>query len=430
MNRAFSGISNKKEYWIRFLPFLLLYSIIVLILQKKQLEGDEGRYIMYAENLLHGYYSPKNEVFIWNGPGYPILLMPFLILKTSWTVIRLLNALMIYISVVTLFKTLVLFVSERKAYLFAIVWALYYIMFREMSKILTESFVIFLLVLLQYHIAVLFFEEKMHKKHVFIAGCLLGWIILTKIIFSYIMMAGIITGIFLWLIKQKIIAKKIITITSIAFLINLPYLVYTHHVTNRYLYWANSGGSSLYWASTPFKGEYGDWNSDDFTAYCGWDTITPCNATFFAKNHEADFILFRQLKGVEKDDALKKKAIENIKAYPLKYAFNCLANIGRMLFGMPQSYSFQRPNQLILLLPNIPVVAFILFDIIFLFKRKFRVPVVLLILLIFTIFYLCLSIIVSAEQRQFYIVVPFILLLTAYCLEQAELQIIQDRKII
>ena len=203
-----------------------------------------------------------------------------------------------------------------------------------------------------------------------------------------------------------------------ALVVNIPYLSYTHLLTGRYFYWANSGGSSLYWASTPFKGEYGDWNTDDFTTYCGWDTVTPCNASLFAKNHEADFIGFRKLKGVEKDDAFKKKAINNIKTFPLKYLTNCLANMGRMLFGIPLSYAHYKAKQMILMLPNIPIVVFILFNVFVLFKRNVRLPIQLLLLLIFVLSYLCLSVLVSAEQRQFYVVVPFILLLTGFCTEQ------------
>ena len=212
MNKALLARYNHSNYWIRFLPFLLLYIILVLLLQKKQLEGDEGRYLMYAGNLLKGHYSPENEILIWNGPGYPILLMPFIALKSSWTIIRILNSVMIYFSVVFLFKTLLLFISERKAFLFTICWAIYYIMFREMTKILTESFIILLLVLLQYYIIIVFQESKKTNKYVFIAGFLLGWVVLTKIIFSYVMLGVIITGLLIWLIKRGSVAKKILAI--------------------------------------------------------------------------------------------------------------------------------------------------------------------------------------------------------------------------
>jgi hypothetical protein len=45
-------------------------------------EDDEWRYIYYAENLLQGYFSPRERVFLWNGPGYPLLLVPFV--KLGW----------------------------------------------------------------------------------------------------------------------------------------------------------------------------------------------------------------------------------------------------------------------------------------------------------------------------------------------------------
>jgi hypothetical protein len=43
---------------------------------------DEWRYFYYADNLLHGYFSPRPRVFLWNGPGYPAVLTPFV--KLGW----------------------------------------------------------------------------------------------------------------------------------------------------------------------------------------------------------------------------------------------------------------------------------------------------------------------------------------------------------
>ena len=51
--------------WLIFSPFLAIFILLVLKLHSDKMEGDESRYIMYAQNLLQGFYSPKNVVFLW-----------------------------------------------------------------------------------------------------------------------------------------------------------------------------------------------------------------------------------------------------------------------------------------------------------------------------------------------------------------------------
>ncbi len=51
-----------------------------------QSPGDEGRYLMYATNLTHGFYaltdSSDPQLYLWHGPGLPALLAPLVALHT------------------------------------------------------------------------------------------------------------------------------------------------------------------------------------------------------------------------------------------------------------------------------------------------------------------------------------------------------------
>src|SRR3982751_4510520 len=68
----------KQNPYLIFAPFLVFYLLICAFFHKDKLQGDEGRYLEFAHNLLHGYYSPPSpRQSLWSGPGYPILLMPF-----------------------------------------------------------------------------------------------------------------------------------------------------------------------------------------------------------------------------------------------------------------------------------------------------------------------------------------------------------------
>lgn len=409
----------KKELtkpFLFFLPVLFTYVIIVMLLHKDLMEGDEGRYYMYATNLIHGFYSPREEVFLWNGPGYPIILMPFVALKLPLIFITIFNALFQYVSVVLLYKTLIKYVSPAKSLLFSIFWACYYISFKEMGLIYTESFTIFLVVAFQYSIVLVF--KKTKKKYLIIAGLLLGFIILTKIIFGYVVITLLAINFVTFLFLRKNVLIKTSAVLIIALLSNMPYLFYTYNLTGKLFYWANSGGSSLYWASSPFEGEYGDWNNDDFNTYCNIDSLIPCNASKFAKNHEADFKIFRQYSGVEKDMAFKKKAIENIKNYPLKYFKNYITNLGRMFFQVPQSFFYQRFQNLMRIPPNAIIFTFLMLSGMITVLRFTRIKYEILFLVLFTFIYLTGSAMLSSDQRQFYIIVPIILFWTANIFQQ------------
>ena len=76
-------INKKKEInpFLIFLPFLLLYTLIALIFPTNGTFGDESRYLMLANHLLNGFYSPPPpNIDLGNGPGYPIILIPFIAL--------------------------------------------------------------------------------------------------------------------------------------------------------------------------------------------------------------------------------------------------------------------------------------------------------------------------------------------------------------
>ncbi len=401
--------------WLIFSPFLLLFILLVLKLHNDRMEGDEGRYIMFANNLLQGFYSPKYELNLWNGPGYPILLLPFVALKLPLIIITLLNAFLQYLSIVFLYKTIKTYTNTKIALFFSLFWACYYISYQEMSQILTETFSLFLITLILFSINKYF--SKNSQKYGTLTGFLIGFLVLTKIIFGYVLLISIFVFLILFvsisfLSIQKKNYKKIGFILCIAFFTILPYLIYTFSLTNKMFYFGNSGGMSLYWMSTPYENEYGDWNNDNFDANCGLGQ--PCNAALIAKNHQKNFDYFSKFKGVERDEAFKKVAIENIKKNPIKYLRNCLANQSRLWFGFPASYFYQSDRTLLRLVPNSIVLSFFIFTL-FLWIINFRhIKIEINFIFLFVLLYLMASTLVSAYPRQLYIVVPVILVWGAY----------------
>ena len=411
-----SSLKNKNP-WLLFAPFLLIYLLIIYFKFDNKLTGDEPRYLLFAQNLLHGFYSPKEELNLWNGPGYPLFIAPFLKLGFPMIGLKLLNGFLQYASIIFLYKTLLQWVSFNKAIFLSLFWACYYIAYKEMTLLYTEPLSSLLVCLILYFTTKAYQEDATNLKQrliaVIIPGILLGYLILTKIIFGYVVIAlfvlyalMILTNAF---VAKKVVITKGFSIALIALIINIPYLFYTYQLSHKMFYWGNSGGMSLYWASTPFEHEYGDWNDDHFRAYCDYDTSMPCNDYLFAQNHAADYQQIYQFKGVQRDDAFKAKAIENIKSHPLKYGQNTITNISRLFFNYPTSYGHVQTKLIWRILPNILVLGILIFSIFTSASNFKKHPPLLVFCIALLLFYLCSSILVSAFQRQLYVVLPIIL---------------------
>ncbi len=399
-----------------FLPFLILFVLIILKLNVDSFQGDESRYYEFAKNILAGFYSPPApNINLWNGPGYPLFIAPFVFLKMPLIAIKLANAFLQYFSIILLFLAIEKYTSRKYALTFSFLWATYYIAYQELPLILTEPLASFLSALVVFLVSRINGSNKPKKTYLILTGLAIGFLALTKIIFGYVILIMMLVYIFLLLIyRDKDHLINVAGVVIIAFLVTLPYLTYTYNLTGKILYWGNSGGSSLYWMSSPVEGEFGDWNNSTFTANCGQDFKIPCNSVLFAKNHQKDMDYISELSSIEKDDALKKIAISNIQNHPVKYIRNCLSNLSRLFFGIPNSYFYQREQTVFRLIPNSLIFTLLIFCSI-LTAVNFRTikPEIHLIAGL-TVTYLFLSTLVSAYPRQFYVVIPFIFFWASY----------------
>jgi 4-amino-4-deoxy-L-arabinose transferase-like glycosyltransferase len=397
--------------FIIFLPFLFLYLLIVVRLPTNGMVGDETRYMMYAQNLLHGFYSPKGEVELWNGPGYPLFLMPFIVLKLPLICITLFNAVFQYLSIVFLYKIIVGYTNKSHALFFSLCWACYYIPFQELPNILTEPMTTFFMVLVMFLVQKYVHQSKSIYWGV-LAGIFLGWLLLTKVIFVYvvlILLAGSIVYLIYVRLKKAptVPVQKVTMVVSIAVLCLMPYWIYTYSLTHRIFYVGNSGGMSLYWMSTPYDNEFGDWNNENCSANCIQADF--CNADLIAKNHRSELDSIKRLSGIARDDMYKAIAIKNIQAHPLKYVRNCISNFSRLLFGIPNTYYYQGEGTIIRIIPNAFILCIGLLTFVMYIFRFRQMPLALNFMLVLFILYMGFTILLSAYPRQFYIVVPIIL---------------------
>lgn len=400
MRRILDSYSRLGTYY-KFLPFLIIYIVICLAFMPHKSVGDEGRYLFFADNLLNGFYSPAPpDINLWNGPGYPMFIAFFLFLKVPVSALPLLNAFLMYFSLVILYKTIVQYVPEKKALLACILLGLYFPIYIRIPFIFTESLTWFLVTATIYYVVKVYRTEKVSWKSIVMASLTIAFLAMTKIKFGYVITAMVFISLVLLLLPHfRKPAKRLLMIFSVAFIFCLPWLAYTYSLTNKVFFWGNSGSMTIYVMSTPYKGETGQW--------FGFDRLAQ------NPNHAAFIDSIYQLTPLERDAALKKKGIENIKAHPKKYATNVFHNIGRLLF-FPSDYVSDNIFSYGPFIPNIFIVVFITIAIGLCILYYKRIPPELIFLLLFFITYLFGSILVSAYRRMFMITLPFWTLLISY----------------
>jgi len=404
-----------KKPFLAFLPFLLYYVYIVLHNRQAKLVGDETRYKNFADHLIHGFYSPPLPfINLWNGPGYPLILTPFAWWHISPLYQTLLNALFMYLAVVFLYKALRLVCNAKIAFTFSLLLAIYPNALAMLPLLYTETFTVLLVCLFIYTIILAYLGNK--KNIDLIAGLIFGYLVLTKVIFGYVIIICTVIPVLLFAWKKRREYLKGVKIMLVAFLITLPYLFYTWHITGRFFYWGNSGGMSLYWMSTPYENEYGDWKIPNLsnTQYPRMYRSKEADSLLKA-NHAKDIAYInKHANNMDEDDLYKQIAIQNIKQHPVKFMQNCINNASRMLFNFPYSYSFQDAGIGRSLVIGSTILWFTIIAIIITLVNWRKIAFGLKFILFATGVYLLLSTVLSAYPRQLDVVVPVLLFWYGY----------------
>jgi hypothetical protein len=412
-------ISMVKKFYSRpflsLLPFLLLYSILIVIQNNDALFGDEGRYLQFAHNLLNGFYSPPQpDINLWNGPGFPIYLLPFVVMNVPLLIIKLSNALLHYFTLILFYKTIRRFLDEKKSFIYTAMLGCYYMPFKGLPHILSETLVIFLIASITYFSVVLFSKphEQKNGKLFFLLSILLSFLALTKVIFGTVFLIAGIIFLLSYIVNGNKHFRNSFLLMIAALVMCLPYLVYTHSITGRIFYWSNASGMSLYWMSNPVEGEYGEWHNDSLTS----SPLDISSQQILKSNHKEEYNEIYLQHGVARDDKFKSFAIQHAKEHPGKMFRNWLANISRMLFNYPVSYTPFKLSTLANMLVNIPLLLLLLYSGWLTWKRRKEINFVWKFLLVISIIYLAGSSIVSSYDRMFYILIPIFGCWIAYSL--------------
>jgi hypothetical protein len=319
---------------LKLLPLLGFYVLFGIFNNKSDLRGDEFRYLIFVQNILHGFFASSESLMFWNGPGYPLYLTPFIAFKLPLIIPRLGNAGFLFFTIVYFYFSLLQFGVINRALLYAYLLGFLLLFHGPLIDLLmSECLSVFLVMGATYHYFRYIGNQMRSRLHLLLAGTYLAYLVWTKVFFAYAVETSLLIalgffGVERWRRSSRNAPSAgAILICLLALVGCLPYLVYTWSATGRMHFWGNSGGVQLYCMSVPEKKLVGDWLN--FDTVRGSPEFFGKEATFFVELSGLDFY--------QRDEAFQKAALVNIHLHPEKYFWNWRANINRLVFGFPVS---------------------------------------------------------------------------------------------
>ncbi|WP_289063699.1 hypothetical protein [uncultured Zobellia sp.] len=413
----------KKRFQKDFLPLLPLfavYTFVVLYFSSNELIGDEYRYFHYAENISNGFFEETENPSFGNGPAYPFIIAPFVALNTDLVLPKLINAILLLFSLVYFKKTLEIFSDSKKNIYLVYLLGLYPPIIRWLPYIYSEHLAFFATCGLLFYTLKLFEKERPPIRYFIFSSIFLALLVLVKIIFLHVILVSLIlipACMIIWK-NYRPQLKKSFFILIFGFILTSPFLAYAFSITGKLFYLGTAGGEILYHRSTPYENEYGNWFSFNDVLYGSSKTYSSDDAydnlESLSRNHKQNFIELQSLTHIQRDSALKSLAITNMKAHPIKYLKNTVANAGRLFFHYPFSYRSQSMNTYGYMIPNMIIIFFWLLSLYpFIIARK-NVPFALKALMLFSLIYACGIIVLDGRGRNFIVMAPTMVLFITY----------------
>lgn len=403
---------NKLNKFIPFWPLIPFYLICIALFNSgTELIGDEHRYLKYANRLLNGTYvgNPDNPDLI-NGPGWPLIVSIFTFFKIPIMALRYLNAIQLWASVVIVNKILKMFAKGPKVTLWTLVFALYpYFLVKSLPRFLSELFAILMICTFFLYFFKIHFKKEENRLHYVWASLAMGMLILIRVQFAYIGVAGVLLGGVYSLIFRNSKGIRTSIIMAASFIICIPYLFYTWQLTGKVFYWGTNGGEQLYWMTSPYPGQWGNWISPTFIEDYP-ERYPPDQVVFILENEELNF--------VETNDRYVEAALENLKEHPEVYFKNYLANLGRMAFNFPHSYEPQKLDTYFFIFSNFFYLFCLLMSMIPLIVHFRRIPFTIAAMGLFILMYLGGTSLMAAVFRYITLSLPLVTIWLGYVSEK------------
>lgn len=390
----------------------LIYAALSFLRHSPELIWDEQRYLESAENLTHGFYVPDKDPNFVNGPGYPLVLLPFVSGPGAWLWARVLNAAFMAGAAGFVWLTVRRYAGPLWALGGVLVTAFHPTFLWMGFSLMSEPLSVFLLTGFAWAFTRALAPESLAGKGGWrwaaLAVFFFTWLIMTRVFFGHVLaaMAGLSLLLLLGFKDWRPALRRTLAILAAAFVLCLPWLGYTYSKTGHVMCWSTNSSELLYWLTSHREGENGHW-------FGRRDVETK---DYIHADHKAFYHELFTHPILEREKMYKERAVAQFKEAPAKVAYNWLCNLSRLAFGFPRSHQPEELRMVVLVLTNGPLILLVsLAGLLGLYYWR-CLPVEIWLLMAMAAFYLGGSSLAPALPRYFVLMVPVLWLgLAAVC---------------
>lgn len=392
----------------------LLYSGISLALYSEAPSADESWYYQTASDFAQGDFlsEARGEIV---APGYPLFLAGMLKSGFPLRAMKGVNVVLLLGGLWCFYRAARLFLPGRVALPATAAVGLHPLLLRWVAFLMTESFAFFCASAFVCCLCMLLQRRTLSWRILLATAAAFAALCLTRTLFAYVAVAGILAcacgcAVAL-LIPKRDAAVPFLRAGSaliLALLLCAPYLSLTRLHTGKFFYWSSYGGGLLYWVTSPYPDELGDWHSIEDVQ----------DHPILASRHLEFLTATEALPLNQREAAYRGKAMENLRLHPAKLLRNWGNNVSRLFFGTPRSFMNERGQTHIYIWPHVCILVSAALSLVIAARCWRNVPPSLWILALLGATYLGGSALLPAMPRYLVPVLPIAALWLAFTFSQ------------
>lgn len=398
-------------------PFGLVFAAVpVLAPYNDNLYDDEASYIGLSRLLAHGHFltgrdnlvtGPNIAPNLWFGPGMPLVLTPFAALHAPLLADRLLGSLFLFAAVLVFYALLRLVVAPPAALVGAAALAVYFPLYTVIAFVHSEPLALLLVVTGSYAGARYLREGRL--RWLAAAGLSFCWLAITRVEYGWVLTVLLVAALVWWALTRRPAARRAAAPLAVALVLCTPWLAYSYSVTGDVFQWGTSGPLSLYWMTSPYSADRGDWHGAD--SVFSDPRLAP---------HRPFFRSIARLDLSGQNARLESQARKNVTRKPLKFAENIADNVSRMLFNVPYSFKPVKRTGLVYSVPAALLLAALAAAWVRARRRRRRLPLEVRAIAAFGLATLALHAFVAGYPRLLFPIVPIAIMLVVVWWERAD----------
>lgn len=388
-----------------FVVVVLTYAALAFVCHSDQFIWDESRYVQMAKNLTQGFFVSDEDPDFISGPGYPLVLMPFVAADVSLVWARVMNGVFIALAAILLHQTLRRYTIAGWALISTLAVAFHPNLLRVGPYLMTEPLTLLCLSAFMWSFTHALRLEGRAFGWMAAAAVFYCYLTMTRVIFGHVLMVLLLGSLILmpFLRKWRQPLGRTAVISALAFALCVPYLLHTRAKTGKTLCWSTNSGELLYWMTSHNPGENGHWFSHD-------DATT---LPELVPNHKDFMERVGRMNVIQREAEFTKAAKQHLQEAPKQFAVNWFCNIGRLFFGFPRSFQAEEISTLLIIAFNGPLLLLVLAAVITAVLRPASVPPELALLFGVALVYFGGSTLASGLPRYFLVITPLLWLFSA-----------------